>query len=243
MVLIGFEIEEEPSEEIPYSFKDYVLQPLRFSSEVFKGMSINPKLKYWLTILLISSAFVAIGNYSMLRNLNIEVSVGGNVPEETATIIRGMMELFIKNPIILFLESFISGLILQAVIALVLFILVKLFGSSGRYSSSIMIMGLSNVPSIVYGLLLFGLGLIMPPLTWTISISPQQASFGGAGLPIEVISQQSILSILISIWTLGIIYSACRQGFEMNRSRSLITALITWLIVIAPSLYQIISLL
>ncbi len=240
---MGFEIEEEPSEEMPYSLKDYILQPLRFSSEVLKGISISPKLKYWLIILLISSAFVAIGNYSMLRNLNIEISVGGNIPEETATVVKGMMELFIKNPIILFLESFISGLILQAVIALVLFILVKLLGSSGKYSSSLMIVGLSNVPSIIYGLFLFGLGLIMPPITWTISISPRQASFGGVGLPIEIVLQQSTLSLLISIWTLGIIYSACRQGFEMNRGKSLIAALITWLVVIAPSIYQIISLL
>ncbi len=239
---MGFEIEEEPSEEIPYSLKDYILQPLRFDSKVFKGMSTNPKLKYWLVVLLIGSLFVTIGSYSMLRNLNIEVSVGGNIPEETVEIVKGMMDLFIKNPAVLFLESFISSLFFQAITAFILLILVKLLASSGKYSSALMVVGLSNIPSILYGILLFGLGLTMPPITWTIRITPQRGSLGGA-VPIEIASQQSILNIIISIWTLVIIYSACRQGFDMSRGKSLVTALLTWLIMMAPSLYQIISIL
>ncbi len=240
---MGFEIEEGPSEEIPYSLKDYVLQPLRFSSRVFKGISINPKLKYWIIILLIGSIFVSIGSYSMLRNLNIEVNVGGNIPEETAEVVKGMMDLFIKNPIILFLESFISGLFFQAITAFVLFILVKLLTGSGKYSSALMVVGLNNIPSVLYGVLLLGLGLVMPPITWTINITPQGGSFGGAGLPTGIASQQSTLNVFISVWALAIIYSACRQGFEMSKSRSLLTALITWLIIVAPSLYQLISIL
>ncbi len=242
-ISMSFEIEEEPPEEIPYSFKDYMLQPLRFSSKVFKGIYINPKLKYWLIILLISSIFTTIGSYSILRNLNIEVSVGESIPEETARVVKGMMDLFVKNPIILFLESFISSLFFQAVTAFILFILVKLLASSGKYSPALMMVGLSNIPSILYGMLLFGLGLIMPPITWTIRITPQRGSFEGAGLPTEIVSQQSTLNILISIWTLAIVYSACKQGFGMDRSRSLVAALLTWLIIIAPSLYQLISIL
>lgn len=238
---MGFEIEEEPEEEVPYSFKEYLLQPVKFSSRVFRGMILNPKLKYWLLALLVGSIFITLGTYSMMQKLNIEVVVGGEIPEDTAKLVKGMMDLFMRNPAILYMESLLSNVLMQVIAGLVLQVLTKIFTGRSSFSASLMVVGLNNVPSILYGIFMWYLGSIMPEITWTIEISPNQASLGGGtagNLPEEIVVQQSALNLMISLWTLLIFYAACRYGFKMTRGKAIATAVIAWLAINVFAIYQ-----
>ncbi len=227
---MGFEISEEFEEEIPYSLTDYLLQPIRLASTVFRAMVIKPKLKYWLVALLIGSVFTGLGMWMIFQKIEINLVGGGNIPEEALEAAKEMMNAFMKNPAIIYLEALLSELFIQLVTAVILFMLVKLMSGEGGFSSSLMVAGLKNIPSILSGLLMAYIGYIMPPMRWEIDLSTGNVGGFGGVMPQGLEIQQQAINLLVSLWMVVIVYLACRYGFKMNKGRSLLTAVILWIV-------------
>ncbi len=227
---MGFEISEEFEEEIPYSLSDYLLQPVRLASTIFRAMVIKPKLKYWLVALLIGSTFTALGMWMVFQKLDISLVGGGNIPEEALEAAKEMMNVFMKNPAIIYIEALLSELFIQVITAVILFVLVKLMSGEGGFSSSLMVVGLKNIPSILSGLLMAYIGYIMPPIRWEIDLSTGNVGGFGGGMPEGLEIQQQAINLLVSLWMVVIIYLACKYGFKMDKGRSLLTAVILWIV-------------
>ncbi len=227
---MGFEISEEFEEEIPYSLSDYLLQPVRLASTIFRAMVIKPKLKYWLVALLIGSTFTALGMWMVFQKLDISLVGGGNIPEEALEAAKEMMNVFMKNPAIIYIEALLSELFIQVITAVILFVLVKLMSGEGGFSSSLMVAGLKNIPSILSGLLMAYIGYIMPPIRWEIDLSTGNVGGFGGGMPEGLEIQQQAINLLVSLWMVVIIYLACKYGFKMDKGRSLLTAVILWIV-------------
>ncbi|GEM_PF-1445549 len=227
---MGFEISEEFEEEIPYSLADYILQPIRLASTIFRAMVIKPKLKYWLVALLIGSAFTGLGMWMVFQKIEINLVGGGNIPEEALEAAKEMMNVFMKNPVIIYLEALLSELFIQLLAAVVLFVLVKLMSGEGGFSSSLMVAGLKNIPSILSGLLMAYIGYIMPPMRWEIDLSTGNVGGLGGAMPQGLELQQQAINMLVSLWMVVIVYMACRYGFRMNKGRSLLTTVILWVV-------------
>jgi len=227
---VGFEISEEFEEEIPYSLSDYLLQPVRLASTIFRAMVIKPKLKYWLVALLIGSTFTALGMWMVFQKLDISLVGGGNIPEEALEAAKEMMNVFMKNPAIIYIEALLSELFIQVITAVILFVLVKLMSGEGGFSSSLMVVGLKNIPSILSGLLMAYIGYIMPPIRWEIDLSTGNVGGFGGGMPEGLEIQQQAINLLVSLWMVVIIYLACKYGFKMDKGRSLLTAVILWIV-------------
>ncbi len=228
---MGFEISDEFGEEIPYSLSDYLLQPVRLTASTFRAMVVKPKLKYWLVALLIGSAFTGLGLWMLFQKLEIDIVAGGsNIPEEALEAAKGMMNMFLKNPAIIYVEALISELFIQVVAAVILFVLVKLMSGEGGFSAALMVMGLKNIPSILSGILLAYVGFVMPPIRWEIDISSGSAAGLGGSMPRSLEIQQGALNMLVSLWTVTIIYMACRHGFRMGKGSSFIAAAVMWIV-------------
>ncbi len=231
VVGVGFEISEEFEEEIPYSLTDYILQPIKLVPKIFRAMVIRPKLKYWLIALLIGSAFTGLGMWMVFQKLEIYLVGGGNIPEEALEAAKEIMNVFMKNPAVIYFEALLSELFIQIITAVVLFILVKLMSGGGGFSSSLMVAGLKNVPSILSGILMAYIGYVMPPMRWEIDLSTGNVGgFGGGAMPRGLEIQQQSINLLVSLWMIAIIYLACKYGFKMSRGRSLLAAVILWVV-------------
>jgi len=223
---MGFEIEEAPIEE--YSFKDYILQPAILSNRIFSAIISSPKLKYWLLATIISSPFQALGNWLIMSKLIIEIRASEELPVETLQLMKGIMDLMLKNPLIIFIESLFSELLAGIISGIVIFLIVRLFMRKGSLSSGIALAGLRSLPSIVYGILLAILGLSLPTAKWVIEIGPQM-NFN-TNVPWEIFLQGSILELVISIWFLLVLLLSYTRGYGMTRVRAAVASLVTWLV-------------
>ncbi len=228
---MGFEISEGFEEEIPYSLTDYILQPIKLVPNIFRAMVIRPRLKYWFVALLIGSVFTGLGMWMVFQKLEIHLVGGGNIPEEALEVAKEMMNVFMRNPAVIYLEALLSELLLQIITAVVLFILVKLMSGEGGFSSSLMVVGLKNIPSILSGILMAYIGYVMPPIRWEIDLSTGNVGGLGAGtMPQGLEIQQQAINLLVSLWMVAVVYLACKYGFKMSRGRSLLTAVILWVV-------------
>lgn len=229
---MGFEIEEVPHyEEIPYSFKDYLIQPMKLSSKVFKGIVTHPKLKYWIFAILISSIFTTAGSWFVLNKLKLIVRISEELPQITPALVEGIIETLLKNPLIIFIDSLLSEIIASLITGLIIFALTKLWASRGSFSSGIMMAGLKALPSVVYGVLLALLGFSMPEFEWMIEIGPQTGISGfGMSIPWEIFAQEFLLQLAVSIWFLIVLIAGYKNGYGMTKGKAILSSLITWLV-------------
>ncbi|MCS7103171.1 MAG: YIP1 family protein [Candidatus Korarchaeum sp.] len=228
---MGFELEEvTPAEEYPYSFKDYLLQPAILSSRIFSAIILSPKLKYWLLTISISSIFLTIGSWALMSKLVINIRLSDEFPQGAQEMIGSLIELTIRNPLVIFINSLIGEFIESLISALVIFILARSFSDRGSFSSGIMVAGLGGLPSIVYGMLLTLLGFSMPEVEWNIEIGPQAGTFGfEENIPWEIFLQESILQLIISIWFFMVLLVCFTRGYGMTRGKAAVTSLCTCL--------------
>lgn len=229
---MGFDVEEVPSqEEIPYSFYDYLMQPIKLSRRIFTAMVSNPKLRYWILALLISSIFTATGSWLVLNKLKLVVRVSEELPQVTPSLVENIVEAFLRNPLIIFINSLISEVITSLLAAVIIFALVRSLAGKGSFSSSVMIAGLRSLPSIAYGVLLALLGFSMPEVEWVIEVGPQ---FGLSGarmsVPWEIFAQEFLLQFFISIWFLLVLLMSFLNGYGMVKGKAAAASLITWIV-------------
>jgi hypothetical protein len=223
---VGFEIEEAPIEE--YSFKEYILQPAILSNRIFSAIISSPRLKYWLLATIISSPFQALGSWLIMNKLLIEIRASEELPAETLQLMKSVMDLMLRNPLIIFIDSLIGELLAGIISGIVIFLVAKLLAGKGSLSSGIALAGLRSLPSIVYGILLAVLGLSLPTTRWVIEIGPQM-NFN-TNVPWEIFLQESVLQLIISVWFLLVLLLSYIRGYGMTRTRAAIASLVTWLV-------------
>ncbi len=223
---MGFEIEEAPTEE--YSFKEYILQPAILSNRIFSAIISSPKLKYWLLATIISSPFQALGSWLIMSKLLIEIRVSEELPAEALQFMEGIVDLMLRNPLIIFINSLIGELLVGVLSGIVIFLIARLFAGKGSLSSGIALAGLNSLPSIVYGILLALLGLSLPTTRWIIEVGPQM-NFN-TNVPWEIFLQESILQLVISVWFLLVLLLSYIRGYGMTRMRAVIASLVTWFV-------------
>ncbi|MEM3691240.1 MAG: hypothetical protein QXS61_02015 [Candidatus Korarchaeum sp.] len=228
---MGFELEEvTPKEEYPYSFREYILQPAVLSSKIFSAIILSPKLKYWFLATLISSIFLTIGSWALMSKLVINVRISGELPQGAQEMMKGLMEFF-RNPVVILINSLAEQLILSLICALAIFILARSLSGRGSFSSGIMVAGLRALPSIAYGILSALLGLSMPEVEWNIEIGPQIVTSGfKMGIPWEILIQEYLLQLIISIWFLIVLLLGYTRGYGMTGGRAAVASLCTWVI-------------
>lgn len=229
---MGFELEEvTPTEEHPYSFRDYILQPVILSNKIFSAIILSPKLKYWLLATLISSIFLTIGSWTLMSKLMINIRISGDFPQGTQEMMESLIELTAKNPLVIFVNSLVGELILSLICALTIFILARSLSGKGSFSSGIMVAGLRGLPSIVYGILIALLGFSMPEVEWNIEIGSQMGTYGfKINIPWEILVQEYLLQFVISIWFFIVLLVCYIKGYGMTSGRAAIASLCTWIV-------------
>lgn len=224
---MGFDLDEVvPAEEHPYSFREYLLQPVVLSSKIFSAVVSSPKLRYWFLATLISSIFLTIGDWVVMSKLVISVRVPSDLPQEAQEMVKGLIELT-KSPLVIFASSLLGEIVASLIIALAVFILARLLAGRGSFSSGIMVAGLRSLPSVVYGMLLALLGYSMPETEWNIEIG---TSGFEANIPWEVLLQESLLQFIISVWFLIVLLVCYAKGYGMTGGRAAAASLCTWVI-------------
>lgn len=229
---MGFELEEAtPAEEIPYSFKDYILQPVVLSSRIFSAIILAPKLKYWLLAILISSSFLTIGSWTLMSKLLISIRFSGEFPQEVQEAVRSSIELTLRNPFVIFINSLMGEIIVSLISALAIFVLARSLSGKGGFSSGVMVAGLRTLPSIAYGILIALLGFSMPEAEWNIEIGPLVGALEfETNIPREIFLQESLLQLIISIWFFIVLLMCYARGYGMPRGKAALASLLTWLI-------------
>ncbi len=224
----GFEFEEE--EEISYSFFDYLLAPIKFSAKLFIGIRQRPKLLYWISLLIIATLIALIPSYIQATKIEVEV-VGKGMSEELIRSIKSFQEMFMKNPGFLGISIFLSSLIVQIIGAIVYFILGRVMGGRGSFSSHLMVVGMTSVPSIVQSLLEIPFMLRSPPTKFVIDLTEG----GGHVGPSMVNPVLQVLSLVMALWSAAIIYYGARYTTKLESSKkAALLAALLYLIMIAP---------
>ncbi len=224
---MGFDLDEvAPAEEFPYSFKEYLLQPLTLSSKIFSAIASSPKLRYWLLATLISSLFLTIGSWVLMSKLVINVRVSGELPQGAQEMIEGLIELT-RNPLVIFVNSLAGELLTGLIVALAVFILTRSLSGKGSFSSGIMVAGLRSLPSMAYGALLALLGYSMPEVEWNIEIGTLRFE---TNIPWEMFLQESLLQFIISIWFFIVLLVCYTRGYGMTGGRAAVASLCTWIV-------------
>jgi len=241
---MGFDIEEEEIFEEPCSLKEYLSQPIRLSGITFKRIAFKPKLTHWFIVLLLSSAFVMLSSYLAVQKINFQIVAGPQLPEEAVQAAGELMESIAKNPAIIFLGVFVSSLVIQIIISLIYYLLIRASGRKAGFLSSLLIIGLTNIPTIVSGILQSYLALNMPEVTVILNLSEQKGLLGGPSVGNMGISMDStVIGMILSVWSLIILYSACRSGFNLSKGRAVLSSVIAWLIMLLPSIYSLLMIL
>lgn len=229
---MGFEIEEiTPAEEHPYSFRDYITQPLKLSNRIFLAIVSSPKLRYWFLATLLGSIFTSIGSWSVMNRLIIDVRFSGEIPEGAQELVKSMIEFSVRNPLMIFLNSLVGEFLTSLISGLAIFLIARSLAGKGGFSSGIMVAGLRALPSMTYGVLLALMGLSMPEVEWNIEIGPQMDLSGfKTNIPWEVFLQDSLLQLVISVWFLMVLLACYTRGYGMTRSRAAAASLLTWIV-------------
>ncbi len=241
---MSFDIEEEEIFEESCSLKEYLSQPIRFSEIVFRKIAFKPKLTHWFIALLLSSVFVTLSSYLAVQKMNFQIVAGPQLPEEAVQAAGKLMELIAKNPAVIFLGAFISSLVIQIIVSLLYYLLIRISGRKVGFLSSLLMIGLTNIPTMVSGVLQSYLALNMPEVTITLNLSEQKGLLGGPSVGNMGTSMNStVIGMILSVWSLVILYSACRNGFHLPKGRAVLSSVITWIIMLLPSIYSLLMIL
>ncbi len=223
----GFDFEEE--EEISYGFSDYLLAPIKFASGTFKAVRQKPKLTYWIALLLIATLFALIPSYIQASKVEIKV-VGEGVSEDVIKMVEATQEMFMKNPAFLGITIFISSLIIQLVGGVVYFLISKVMGGEGSFSSHLMVVGMTSVPTIVMSLLEIPFFMTSPPIQITIDLRTGKSQGAVASDPML-----QVLSMLMALWSAAVIYYGAKYTSKLDSDeKALIVAFIMYLVLILP---------
>ncbi len=228
----GFDFEEEEEiEEISYSFMDYLLAPIKFTVRTFKAVRQKPKLLYWILLLLIATAVALIPSYIQASKIEIQV-VGEGVNEEMIKMIEATQEMFMKNPAFLGITIFVSSLIIQLVGAVVYFLVSKVFGGRGSFSSHLMVIGMTSVPTIFMSLLEIPFFMTSPPVQITIDITTGRSQ---GGFTVDPMVQ--VLSMVIALWSAAIVYYGAKYTSKLDSDKkALLVAVIIYVVMELPML-------